>query len=352
MNKSVLIVDPNSSRRNELREVLSPDYNVFEAEGKLDAEKLIMSCENEFSALIISILEGSDGLDLLQFMESDGLYKDSPVLVMNTDGRDSLSKKCFDLGVFDIVLYPLHPIIVRHRVNAATEIFDSRRKLKRILEQTTAELEKQDRYISDTNKNIIEFLTDIIEARNLESGEHLRRVKAFSYLMCEVVAERYPKYNLTEEEISYIASASAMHDIGKIMIPDNILLKPQRLTDSEYEIMKTHTTKGSELLESARSIMGDKCTDICKEIALYHHERYDGGGYPFGLKGDDIPISAQIVSIADVFDALVAQRVYRASLEKDEAYKMIMEGRCGAFSPDILECFSIRFLKMKKEAVK
>lgn len=352
MNEYILIVDTNSSRRQELKEVLAHDYEIFEAEDILQAERLIASCNREFSALIISVLDGNGGFDILQFIEDRGLYKVLPILIMNTNERDNISEKCFNQGAFDIILYPPNPVIVRHRVNAAIDVFDSRQNFKNILKKTTVEIEEHDRCISDTNKSIIEFLTDIIEARNLESGEHMRRVKAFSALICDVMADKYPKYNLTEEEISYIVAASAMHDIGKIMLPDSILLKPERLTYDEYNIMKTHTTKGSELLENARKFMGDKCTDICKEIALYHHERYDGGGYPFGIVGDKIPISAQIVSIADVYDALVAKRVYKTSLGKDEAYNMIMMGECGAFSPDILDCFSVQFLKMKKEAMK
>jgi putative two-component system response regulator len=173
----------------------------------------------------------------------------------------------------------------------------------------------------------------------MESGEHIQRVKGYTEILANEMMKDYPEYELNTKKIELIVSASALHDIGKISIPDNILMKPGKLTKDEYEYMKSHTLRGCEILNQIKGAWDQEYSKYSYEICRYHHERYDGRGYPDGLKGDDIPISAQLVSIADVYDALVNERVYKDAFSKDQAFQMITQGECGVFSPKLLEAF-------------
>ncbi len=213
------------------------------------------------------------------------------------------------------------------------------KQLEMIITERTADILKKNKALNRLNEDIIELIGDITEARDLESGEHIRRVKGITHILATQIMQDYPEYELTHEKIELIASASALHDIGKISIPDAILLKPGRLTQEEFEIMKTHTTKGPELLRKAPKDWSSAYLETSMEICHFHHEKYDGNGYPIGLKGEDIPLSAQIVSIADCYDALVSRRVYKEAFSPDIAVKMIIEGQCGAFSPKLIKSF-------------
>jgi len=227
---------------------------------------------------------------------------------------------------------------IQHREQVkAREIIE--KQLEMMITERTAEVQNKNKALNRINEDIIELIGDITEARDLESGEHIRRVKGITHVLAQQIMEDCPEYGLTQEKVELIASASALHDIGKIAIPDAILLKPDHLTPEEYEIMKTHTTKGPELLQKAPKDWSPAYLEISMEICHFHHEKYDGNGYPLGLVGDEIPISAQIVSIADCFDALTSKRVYKEAFSIDTAVHMLIEGQCGAFSPKLLESF-------------
>lgn len=186
---------------------------------------------------------------------------------------------------------------------------------------------------------IIDVLGTVVEYRNLERGPHIKRVKGFTNILATKVAEKYHEYGLTPQKIEVIVAASALHDIGKIAIKDSILLKPGKLTRDEFEYMQSHTIKGCDILEQIDEAWDKEYAKASWDICRYHHERYDGNGYPEGLSGEDIPISAQLVSIADVYDALVSKRIYKDAIEKDKAYHMILVGECGVFSPKLMQCF-------------
>ena len=210
---------------------------------------------------------------------------------------------------------------------------------ERTVVRQNAELRQRNRELAQTNDEIIEMLGDVVELRNQESGQHIQRVKAFTRVLAKRVRESLPEYGLTEDDVELITSASALHDVGKIMIPDAILLKPGRLTPEEFDIMKTHSAKGCEVLKRAPASWSARYREIGNQIVRHHHEKWDGRGYPDGLKGDEIPISAQIVSVADCFDALTTERVYKAAFSVDQAYEMILGGQCGAFSEKLMRCF-------------
>lgn len=227
----------------------------------------------------------------------------------------------------------------------------TRRHLEELVALQTSVLQKQAQELRRMNERIIETMSNVVEFRNLESGDHVRRVKDFTRILAEYVAALYPEYHLDKEDVDVISAAAAMHDVGKIAISDAILLKPGRLTEDEFALMKTHTIKGCEIIEMLEDIQESEYGRVSYEICRYHHERYDGKGYPEGLSGEDIPIAAQIVSVADVYDALVSERCYKNAYTPAQAYDMIMQGECGQFSPKLLTCLEKAAGKLAGRAV-
>lgn len=230
---------------------------------------------------------------------------------------------------------------IRQELERETQLTEAKQKAEEIIMKRTAELRERNRELARTNDEIVELLGDVVEMRDSESGKHIVRVKAFSYILANCVRRELPEYELTEEDVELIASASALHDVGKILISDSILLKPAKLTDEEFEIMKTHSAKGCDILRKASRNWGVKYLNIALDICHYHHEKWDGRGYPEGLKGDEIPISAQIVSVADCFDALTTKRTYKEAYDAETAFEMILAGECGKFSDKLLSCMKI-----------
>ena len=225
------------------------------------------------------------------------------------------------------------------REQELAEAIDRSEVAERKVIQTMSALRERNRELARTNEEIIEMLGDVVEMRNEESGMHIQRVKAFSRVLAMRIQELYPEYGLTREDVELITSASALHDVGKIMIPDAILLKPGRLTPEEFAIMKTHSARGCDVLKRAPKSWSTRYLQLGLDICRHHHEKWDGRGYPDGLKGDEIPIAAQIVSVADCFDALTTERVYKPAFSVDKAYEMILGGECGAFSEKMMRCF-------------
>ena len=226
-----------------------------------------------------------------------------------------------------------------NREQELADAIDRSESAERKLIQTMSALRERNRELARTNEEIIEMLGDVVEMRNEESGMHIQRVKAFSRVLALRIYELYPEYGLSREDVELITSASALHDVGKIMIPDAILTKPGRLTAEEFAVMKTHSAKGCDVLKRAPKSWSTRYLQLGLDICRYHHEKWDGRGYPDGLMGDEIPIAAQIVSVADCFDALTTERVYKPPFSVDRAYEMILGGECGAFSEKMMRCF-------------
>lgn len=346
MNK-ILIVDDMEMNRLMLIEMLEDTYEIVEADDGEEAIKILEESYQDFCCVLLDlIMPGVSGYDVLEHMKEKKWLDQVPVIVISGANTKESEKDSLVMGASDYIYKPFDNTIVRHRVRNIVELCN----YKRQMEQKTKEQEKmlrkqygmllqQAKSIKRNNERIIDVLGTVVEYRDLESGEHIERVKDFTEILAKEVMKEYPEYGLTPKRIEQIVSASPLHDIGKITIPDKILLKPGKLTNDEFEYMKSHTSRGSELLKQISGAWDDEFGEVCYEICRYHHERYDGRGYPEGLKGEAIPVSAQIVSIADVFDALVSERVYKNSYSANEAFYMIITGECGVFSPKILECF-------------
>lgn len=347
MKKKILITDDAQMNRDILREILEEEYDILEAENGSCAMELLEKQHKEIAALLLDlVMPEMDGFEVLRRMKQEKLLDKIPVLVISGENSIQNEKTCFDLGVSDFIGKPYTAILVKKRVENMVNHYTYKNRLEEKVQEQTAVLRKayqtlmeQARKLEKKNQDIIDMVGTIVENRSLESGEHIKRVKGYTRILAEHFSVMYPEYELTKEKIDTIVSVSSLHDIGKIAIPDSILLKPGRLTKDEFEYMKSHTLRGCEILDSMNVELKPLSKQMSYEIVRHHHERYDGKGYPDGLIGDAIPISAQLVSVADVYDALTSERCYKDKIPPEDAFRMITNGECGAFSPKLMEAF-------------
>lgn len=347
MKNKVLIVDDALINRDILKEILKDTYDILEAEDGKTALEILDAENNEISAILLDLLMPvMDGFQVLEELNARKVIEKIPVLVISGENSTQNEQRCFELGIADFIGKPFNAHLVRKRVQNAAEHYAYRNELEAKVEEQTNVLRKAYRTLKNQaeqlmrrNQDIIEILGTVVEYRNMESGEHVKRVGEYTRILAETFMVEYPEYGLTQDKINVIVSASALHDIGKITIPDSILLKPGRLTKEEFEYMKSHTTRGCELLESMKNVLDTQYRKVSYEICRHHHERFDGKGYPDGLAGDAIPLPAQLVSVADVYDALVNERCYKDAFSPEEAFHMIVNGECGVFSPRLMEVF-------------
>lgn len=342
MNRQqILIVDDEEINRAVLNEMFKDEYDTIEAENGQDAIAQIENNQDIALILLDIVMPVMDGFEVLQYMKSHDLLEEIPVILITSEAAKDSEDQAYSYGVADVMHKPFYPHIVKRRSKNIIELYQNKHNMEVRLKEQKETIMAQEKKIQESNEFMIDALSSVVEFRSSETGEHIRRIKYFTRIMLKYLMKYYPKYGITPEQIDEIARASALHDIGKIGIPDAILLKPGRLTPEEFEIMKTHTTIGCDILERFKENQTSEFYSYCYDICRYHHERWDGNGYPDHLAGDEIPISAQIVAVADVYDALVSHRVYKSAYANNDAYEMIMNGECGQFSPDVLECFEL-----------
>ncbi len=347
MKNKVLIIDDAAFNREMLTEILEKEYEILTAEDGQKGIELLETHQSEIGVVLLDlIMPVMDGYRVMEIMEDKGYLKHIPVLVISGEQAVAVERKCFDYGVTDFIRKPFDNELVMRRVRNMVDLFTYRNSLEDQVESQTRTLKRQYEMIckqadelKQQNEKITDILAEVVESRNLESGEHVKRVKSYTKILAEELMATCPEYNLTDEEVRIIESASAVHDIGKITIPDHILLKPGRLTDEEFDCMKSHTVKGCEVLDHIEGVWDERYKKYAYEICRHHHERFDGRGYPDKLAEDDIPIAAQIVSVADVYDALISERCYKKAFTKEQAFCMITNGECGTFSPKLMQCF-------------
>ena len=335
--KKLLVVDDIELNRSILDNLFSGEFEVLEAENGQIALDLLHKYESDIAAVLLDIVMPiKDGFEVLQEMNDSGMISKIPVILITGENDDEKALRGYQLGVSDLVNKPFNPDIVYRRVSNVVNLYIYRHSLEQRLKEQKEQLDDQARRIRQSNQFVIDALSTSVEFRNVESGGHIKRMRSVTHIILEACAKYYP---LTEEEIAVISNASALHDIGKIAIPDAILLKPGPLTEDEFEQMKQHTVRGCEILASLDYTQDQEYYKYSYEICRHHHERWDGRGYPDGLMGDEISIWAQASSLADVYDALTSKRVYKDAHTHDEAVAMILNGECGVFNPLMLECF-------------
>lgn len=335
--KSILIVDDQELNRELLAEGFSGKYNIIEAEnGNIALEKLENAEEGSIAAILLDlIMPVMDGIAVLRKLKETGLSERIPVLVITTATPSSDEEMLMDayrLGAADIIQKPFMMNFLICRVENMIELFRHRTDLEKMVDEQVKKL-------SAINISMIELLSELIEFRDCESGEHVKRICVITDILLRKAGELYPEYRLEDSKREKIVTSAMLHDIGKIAIPDNILGKPGRLTESEFELMKQHTMRGWTILGSLSGLMDEELYSYCRDICRHHHERWDGKGYPDGLSGDGITLWAQVASVADVYDALTSKRVYKSAFSHEKAVKMITGGECGCFNPKIMEAF-------------
>ena len=343
----IIIVDANKDNRNILRNILQEEYEIMEEDKGTSAWEIIRKERKSLKAVLLNPeLPEMDGFQILENMKQSRILDSLPVIMISDERQPKIEGKCMELGAADYISQPFHSTVVKKRVENLVNNYTRRKQLEEKVENQMLTLRKQ--YVvlqvqadklQKKNDDMIEAVSNVAEYRSLESGNHLRRVKKYTRILGEYVKDNYPEYGLTDELLDIIVSASALHDIGKVAIPDSILLNPGRLSDDEFDYLRSHTIRGSELLDDFTGVWSEEYIKIGKEICRSHHERYDGKGYPDGLVGDKIPISAQLVSIVDVYDAMTNERFYKGALAIERVFYMITNGECGVFSPKLLEAF-------------
>lgn len=330
--ETILIVDDSALNRMVLIEILGKEnYTFLEAENGQQAVELL-DCHPEVDLLLLDItMPEIDGFGVLEIMNQYHWIEETPVIMISAEDAYSFIERAYDLGASDYITRPFDARVVCRRVSNTLMLYAKQKRLVQMVAEQVYEKEK----VSNT---MISILSHIVEFRNNESGLHVVHIRTITELLLRRLRKKTDRYPLTEADISLISTASALHDIGKINIPEQILNKPGRLTKEEFEIVKTHSAVGEHMLRQIPFNQNEPLVKIAREICRWHHKRWDGRGYPDGLKGDEIPISAQVVSLADVYDALTSERCYKAAFDHETALSMIVNGECGAFNPLLLEC--------------
>lgn len=330
MKDKVLIVDDSELNREFLSDILEDDYELLLSENGFDALMQMKNNLNDIALVLLDlVMPEMDGFKVLSYMKKYNWIQDIPVVIISSDFSAENIEKAYELGAEDFINRPFNVSIVKRRVSNLITLYAKQKKLKRIVTQQIYEKEKR-------SNLMISILSHIVEFRNGESGMHVLHINNITEKLLHSLVRNHEDIRLSSSEIALIRTASSLHDIGKISIPTEILNKPGRLTQEEFEIMKTHSQIGSDMLSSLKLGKKDPLIQVSYEICRWHHERWDGRGYPDGLKGDEIPLSAQVVSLADVYDALTSERCYKKAIPHEEAMQMILDGKCGAFNPKLL----------------
>ena len=330
--QKILIVDDSEMNRDILTEMLGSDYEIMEAENGLEAVDILQRQMADIDLILLDIMMPEmDGFDVLGYMKRSHMTDVIPVIMISSESSSSYIEKAYEMGAADYISRPFNALIVGRRVINTLMLYAKQKRLVQMVADQVYEREQN-------NDMMVNILSHIVEFRNGESGQHVRHIHVMTEILLQHLQKKNTRYSLNQEDIVRIATASALHDIGKISIPDAILNKPGKLTDEEYAIMKTHSMAGADMLEAITEYKDTPFLKTAYEICRWHHERYDGRGYPDGLKGEEIPVSAQIVSVADVYDALTSERCYKKAFSHEKAITMILNGECGQFSPLLLEC--------------
>lgn len=339
----LLVVDDSEMNREILKEILGKEYQILEACDGEEALKMLEQYGTEISLVLLDIIMPKmDGFEVLAYMNRDKWIEDIPVIMISSEGSESYIRRAYELGASDYISRPFDAKVVYQRVINMIKLYAKQRRLIHLVTDQIYEKEKNNRMMTG-------ILSQIVEFRNGESGLHVLHINILTQLLLEKLTRKSENYDLSWSQQHMIATASALHDIGKIGIDEKILNKPGKLTKEEFEAMKQHTIIGARMLDRLEMYHDEEMMKYAYEICRWHHERYDGKGYPDGLKGEEIPISAQVVSLADVYDALVSDRVYKKAYSHEKAMEMILNGECGMFNPLLLECLVEIQDKVRKE---
>ena len=330
----ILLVDDSKMNRMMLTEILGDSYHILEAENGRECLETLQAEAGNIALVLLDInMPVMDGFEVLKAMNANHTIEDTPVIMISSEDSDAAIRRSYELGASDYVNRPFDARIVYRRVTNTIKLYAKQRRLVQMVSD-------QIRARENNTDMLVGVLSHIVEFRNGESGLHVRHIRIITELLLRRLLEISSRYSITAEQQDMIPLASALHDIGKIGIDEKILNKPGKLTPEEFEVIKTHSMLGAKMLHDLDGFAEQPLLQTAYEIARWHHERWDGRGYPDGLKGDEIPISAQLVSLADVYDALTSERCYKKAFSHERAVQMIQNGECGAFNPLLLQCLT------------
>ncbi len=330
--RTLLIADDSEMNRSMLADILGEEFDILEAADGVEAVEILEKQDSDISAVLLDIvMPRMNGFEVLAAMNQRGWIEEIPVLVISAESGSTQIERAFGLGATDFIMRPFDALLVYRRVINTVLLYAKQKKLLNFVIDQIDEKERNSRMMVD-------ILSQIVEFHNGESGQHIIHVRTFTEVMLRQLQRLTDRYPLSQADIALISMVSALHDIGKIAVDEKILNKPGRLTPEEFEEMKRHSIAGAQMLESLSNYRDAKLVRMAWEICRWHHERYDGGGYPDGLVGDAIPISAQVVALADVYDALISERCYKKAIPHEKAVQMILNGECGVFNPLLMDC--------------
>ena len=329
--QKILIVDDAELNRDILKEILGETYSYLEAENGNQAIQ-IMGENPGIDLMLLDInMPQMNGFEVLKWMKQSQCIEETPVIMISSEESVDIMRKAYEMGITDYITRPFDSVIVKKRVQNTLGLYANQKHLIKVVYDQVYEKE-------ENNNIMIRILSNVLGSRNSESSEHILHIRTATELMLRKLVKTTDAYPLTEADIALITTASSLHDIGKIRIPEEILNKPGRLTDEEFKIMKTHSELGASIIEEMHFLQDNPLVHTAWEICRWHHERWDGKGYPDGLKEEEIPICAQVVSVVDVYDALTSERCYKKAFDHDTAIQMILDGQCGQFNPILLKC--------------
>lgn len=348
LRDKLLILENEDESRKKLAEIFRDKYEILEVTNEKDGLDLLKEHAQSIAVILVNLMiPAKNNFQVLKRLSEKKLVSHIPFIMLTNDQTEEYEKKGYEYGIVSYIKKPFHPDAVKLLVDNVVNEFQHKIQLEVMVKKQNEKLKKQNATLKlmiekqkNVNEELIEALSNIVEFRNLESKQHIKRIREFTVCLGTSIMKLYPEYELTEEKLALIGRASALHDIGKIVIPDNIILKASKLTEDEYEIIKSHTTKGAEIIGKVINLDSEEFCSYAYDIARHHHEKYDGNGYPDGLKGEAISIAAQIVSLVDVYDALTSKRVYKAAYDTEKAFQMIIHGQSGVFSQKILRAFT------------
>ena len=330
----ILLVDDSKLNRMMLTEILGDGYHILEVENGQECLETLQAEAGNIALVLLDInMPVMDGFEVLKAMNANHTIEDTPVIMISSEDSDAAIRRSYELGASDYVNRPFDARIVYRRVTNTIKLYAKQRRLVQMVSD-------QIRARENNTDMLVGVLSHIVEFRNGESGLHVRHIRMITELLLHRLLEISSRYSITAEQQDLIPLASALHDIGKIGIDEKILNKPGKLTPEEFEVIKTHSMLGAQILYDLDNFSEQPLLQTAYEIARWHHERWDGRGYPDGLKGDEIPISAQMVSLADVYDALTSERCYKKAFSHEKAMQMILNDECGAFNPLLLQCLT------------
>ncbi len=352
----ILIVDDLESNRMIMVEIFQEYYQILEASDTARALQLLEKYHEEIAAVLLDwYFMGEDGSKVLAAMKEKNWLEHIPVLIVTAEHSAELEKRCIQMGAHDLIRKPFDLDVMKNRVNNSISLYQHKNQMEqkvyeqgRILMKQLSVMKMQARKLKKVNETMIDIVCNILERNYPEFIDNVQIMREITRIVSKKVQRNYPEYKLTDKEVEIISEMSSLRDIGKLLISDHVLYKPAKLTKEELDYMKSHTSKGCEIMRMMKDLQTPLYHKIGMEICQYHHERYDGNGYPEGLKGDEIPISAQIVSVVDAYHALISERVYKRAYSREKAYYMILGGECGVFSPKIMECFRMSREEMEQ----